>query len=293
MKSPSLDDLRVFLAVACEGSLNAAANRLSASPATLSRRINQLEEETGRALFHRSPTGYELTADGESLRERVLVLDAVRNDLEDWLQAPNSKITVKLSAGTWTCKFLVGQIEQLVEDGDEFGLVFVSTEQRLNIAHREIDIGLRNTRPEEPNLAARRVADVHYACYAAGSLKLDKNTPEKWPWVMMTPDCSNTLSTRWMQENHSTQAAVQCTSPRTLLDLVISGAGVTVLPCFVGDQEPQLKRAGSTIEELANAQWLVMHGDTRHRPAVRTILDRVSAVIEANNDLYLGERGLA
>jgi len=57
MKEPSLDDLRVFLAVACEGSLNAAATALSASPATLSRRISQLEKETGRTLFHRQPSG--------------------------------------------------------------------------------------------------------------------------------------------------------------------------------------------------------------------------------------------
>jgi len=84
LKTLSLDDLRVFLAVACEGSLNAATNHLSASPATLSRRINQLENETGKSLFYRSSAGYQLTAGGESLRERVLVLDAVRAELEIW-----------------------------------------------------------------------------------------------------------------------------------------------------------------------------------------------------------------
>jgi len=289
MKTPSLDDLRVFLAVACEGSLNAAATALSASPATLSRRVNLLEEQTGITLFDRSPTGYKLTADGESLRERVLVLDAVRAELEDWLEQPKSGTSVKISAGTWTAKFLIDHIDQLHKPDDDFKLLFVTTEQQLNIAHREIDIGLRSAQPSDQNLVASRIAEVRYCRYVANSVSLDESGSESWPWVMLSPECAITQSARWMLEHHLTHVAVQCTSSHTLLDLVLVGAGVTVLPCFIGDRIETLKRVGPIIDELSGEQWLVMHGETRNRPAVRTVLERVRAVVEANSSLYRGE----
>lgn len=288
MNEPSLDDLRLFLAVACEGSLNAAAKHLSASPATLSRRINQLEKQTGRTLFHRQASGYELTADGVSLRERVLQLDAVRAELADWLAEPTRRQMVRVSAGTWTCSFLADQIAQLHQDDDDFGLVFVSTEERLSIAHREVDIGLRNNRPDESNLVTRRVGEVGFASYAAAGKSLPVDKEAHWPWLLTAPDCARTPSASWMIEHRFSQSVLQVTASRTLLDLAIAGAGVTVLPCFVGDRLPTLRRVGPVIEELTESQWLVMHGETRQRPAVRTVIDRIGTLIENHADLYSG-----
>ena len=288
MNEPSLDDLRLFLAVACEGSLNAAAKHLSASPATLSRRINQLEQQTGRTLFHRHSSGYELTVDGASLRERVLQLDAVRAELADWLAEPTRRPMVRLSAGTWTCNFLVEKIACLRQESDAFGLVFVSTEEQLSIAHREVDIGIRNIRPEDPNLVARRIGKVGYASYATVDLAHRYRNKDHWPWLLVAPDCARTRSAHWMVEHKLPQAVLQVTSSRTLLDLAVAGAGITILPCFVGDRLSSLCRIGPLIEELTESQWLVMHGETRNRPAVRTVIDRISSVVEQHADLYSG-----
>ena len=289
MNEPSLDDLRLFLAVACEGSLNAAAKHLSASPATLSRRINQLEKQTGRTLFHRQSSGYELTADGASLRERVLQLDAVRVELADWLAEPTRRPMVRLSAGTWTCNFLVEQIACLHQENDPFGLVFVSTEERLSIAHREVDIGLRNIRPEDPNLVTRRIGEVRYSSYAAKGIAHRYRNNDDWPWLLVAPDCARTRSAHWMVEHKLSQAVLQVTSSRTLLDLAVAGAGITMLPCFVGDRLPGLLRIGPIVEELTESQWLVMHSETRNRPAVRAVVDRIGSLIEEYADLYSGK----
>jgi len=288
MNEPSLDDLRLFLAVACEGSISAAAKRLSASSATISRRINQLETQTGRSLFHRQPSGYELTADGASLRERVLQLDAVRAELAEWLAMPTSRTMVKVSAGTWTCGFLVEQIAHLHKDDDPFGLVFVSTEERLSIAHREVDIGLRNLRPDDEHLATRRIGEVRYASYGATDLELPSDEQSGWPWLLVVPDCARTRSAHWMVEHRLSQAVMQVTATRTLLDLAVAGAGVTVLPCFVGDRLPGLRRVGPIIDELTDSQWLVMHNETRHRPVVRTVIERIGTLLDEHVDLYNG-----
>lgn len=289
MNEPSLDDLRLFLAVACEGSLNAAAKHLSASPATLSRRINQLEQQTGRILFHRHSSGYVLTADGASLRERVLQLDAVRAELADWLAEPTRLPMVRLSAGTWTGNFLVEQIACLRQESDPFGLVFVSTEERLSIVHREIDIGIRNIRPEDPSLVTRRIGEVRYASYASMDIAKRYRNKDHWPWLLVAPDCARTRSAHWMVEHKLSQAVLQVTSSHTLLDLAVAGAGITMLPCFVGDRLPGLLRIGPLVEELTESQWLVMHSETRNRPAVRIVIDRIGLLIEQHANLYSGK----
>ena len=51
-----------------------------------------------------------------------------------------------------------------------------------------------------------------------------------------------------------------------------------MLPCFAGDRDPLLERAGEEIAELREGQWLVMHNDDRHRPDVRAVIERMAAL---------------
>src|SRR6185312_16816106 len=60
-------DLRVFLAIAREGTLGAAARRLGQSQPTMGRRLRALEQAVGQALFQRSDSGFLLTAEGEAV----------------------------------------------------------------------------------------------------------------------------------------------------------------------------------------------------------------------------------
>lgn len=72
-----LYQLRSFLAVAQEGNLTRAAERLFSSQPSVSAHIKALEDESGLRLFDRLPTGMKLTAEGERLRDHAArILDA-------------------------------------------------------------------------------------------------------------------------------------------------------------------------------------------------------------------------
>ncbi|MGG2461284.1 LysR family transcriptional regulator [Streptomyces sp. RGM 3693] len=70
--------LRYFVAVAEEGSLTRAAQRLFVSQPALTKQIRQLETQLGVRLFTRSRTGMAATEAGRALAERVPAL------LADW-----------------------------------------------------------------------------------------------------------------------------------------------------------------------------------------------------------------
>ncbi|AJT69846.1 hypothetical protein T261_8252 [Streptomyces lydicus] len=91
--------LRYFVAVAEEGTLTRAAERLFVSQPALTKQIKQLETQLGVRLFSRSRTGMALTEPGRCLAERVPGL------LADWDQALRE---TKSAAGRAACVLRVG-----------------------------------------------------------------------------------------------------------------------------------------------------------------------------------------
>ncbi|NNU80433.1 LysR family transcriptional regulator [Halovulum dunhuangense] len=272
--------------MATAGSLSSAAAITRTSPATLSRQINRLEEITGCALFLRTPAGYRLTEDGRELLDRCRPLLAIRDDLKTWRNATQGP-GVRVSAGTWTALFLSRNLGRIWRPSDPHRIVLQTTEARLGIAHRQIDIGLRNGPPTEANLAGRKLVDVAYAPYRSRYLAGDV-VPG---WIAVHPDHAVTRSARWVLENHAANCVIFASAPRTLLDLLHMQAGRAVLPCIIGDTDPGLVRDGSTIDELAEEQWLVLHDETRHRKEIRTVADRIVDLVTASSECYAGKLG--
>lgn len=82
-----LYQLKTFVAVAEEGNLSRAAERLFLSQLAVSAQIKALEEELGLALFLRTPRGMEPTPAGLRLRERA---EATLKSAEDFLHQAQS-----------------------------------------------------------------------------------------------------------------------------------------------------------------------------------------------------------
>lgn len=286
MKNIEWDDLRLFLAVARHGGLSGAVRQHGSSPATVGRRMLALEQAVGRPLFIRRQTGYELTDDGRLLLAKAQAMEAGARGIQDWLDADGRRSVVRISAGTWTANFLAANFARLWTPDDPFRIAFKTTEARLDIAHREVEIGVRNAAPENPSLAGRRTVEVAQAPFRARSMPPARHEE----WVAISPEDMATRSARWLNRQEGASIAAWANTPRTLHDLIRAGIGKGLMPCFAGDRDPDLERAGEEIAELREAQWLVMHNDDRHRRDVRIVIDRMVALVSAHAPLFGGER---
>jgi DNA-binding transcriptional LysR family regulator len=270
-------DLDLFLAVARGGGLAAGATISGLSAPTLGRHMVVLERAVGEALFNRLPRGYELTEAGvellteaESVEEQFLGIQRRRDNR-------NAQLPIHITAGTWMTRFLVMHIRDISTQGSR--LVFRAAETRHHIGRREATIGLRNTRPEEAALAARKTTRIAFAPYATPS------AVQQSDWIATT---AQTPSANWVRTHKKNQIRFQVTSPRSLLDLALQGAGHAVLPCFVGCQEPELVRSGPIIPSLSHDQWLVVHGEDRNQPPVRRTVDLIAKLIVSARSAFEG-----
>ncbi len=85
-----LDDLKLFIAIVQAGSLNKAAAQSNISTATLTRRLQKLENHLDCRLLHRSPRGIRLTVEGETYLEHCQPL---LTNLQQTLQDIHSDMT--------------------------------------------------------------------------------------------------------------------------------------------------------------------------------------------------------
>ena len=286
MKKIGWDAYEIFIAVARGGGLTAAAQVSGLSPATIGRRVLELEQSIGRVLFSRSQLGYTLTTEGQILFDQLKDMESAVRRVESWRMEASGAVTLRLAVGTWNARLVAENFRQLCNERDNFRIEMTVTESRAPLSHREHDVGLRAHRPEELNLAARLVGDVAYAAYRAKSAS--DFLPERWIAVTEAEAISHYL--RWPHENRPVGIVVTVTRPRSLLDLVKAGAGNAILPCFIGDMEPGIERASDEIPELRHKQWVVTNNDDRARREIRTLADRLTKLLKAHHDLYAGKR---
>lgn len=286
MDTANWEDLQLFFHVATGGGLSAAASRTGLSPPTIGRRMLALERTTGRSLFQRGPTGYLLAADGIALLERVQQMQAAAQSIADWQDEVLSLPIVSIAADGWTLRYIADHLAAIWTPSDQFRMCYKTYDTSVDFTHRETHIAIRPDRPESGNIAIHRSVAVAHAAYQASNFE-DTNRN----WISLGTDIAVTPAEKWTFEQPDYWITGWTNTPSMLFYLIRGGGGRGVLPCFVGDRDDGLVRAGPIIDALTHDLWIVAHDDERRRPEVRTVIDRLFGVFEAARPLFEGRAG--
>lgn len=283
------DDLRLFAAIAEEGSLSAAARRLGVSQPTMGRRLQALERDVGGKLLERAGSQYVLTPRGaellplvEHLVEAGLAIERARPEF-----AETATGVVRVTAGPWNSRFLARRLPELLADLPGITLELLSGYSFANLARREADIAIRNRRPVEGKLVRRALPDPLYALFASrdyagrNPAALTAARYQECSWISLDEGQAHAASTRWIERRIDRLADIRCSNSANILDAVIGGAGIGILPCWVAREEPSLVQLTAPLEDYeTDGLWLVVHEDLRNRPRVRLAADRIAALFQ-------------
>jgi molybdate transport repressor ModE-like protein len=300
--TPNWDDLRLFAAIAAEGSLSAAARRLKLSQPTMGRRLQALEERMGAKLLERNKGGpggsYVLTPKGAELLplvERMVAageaIERARPDL-----AEDATGTVRIASGPLTIRFIARRLPELLDALPGIEVELYSSYSLINLSRREADIALRNRRPEEGRLAMRALPQPSYAVFGAKTyvarhpVAATEGRYEACRWIGFDDTRGQSESLLWLTAKIGRVPQIRCSNASAILDALIAGAGLAVLPCFLGAEEPTLVQLTAPIDDLdREGLWLVVHEDMRDRPRVRLAADRIAALFHRHRYLLQPE----
>ena len=274
---------RAFLVTAEEGSLSAAARALSMAQPTLGRQVSGLEQELGIVLFERVGRGLRLTTSGVELLKHVRDMGdaAGRVSMNALGQSQALEGTICISASeTYAAVLLPPIIAKLriLEPGIHVEIVVAN--HASDLRRREADIAIRNFRPTEPDLIAKKVGDADAVLYATPGY-IDRignpTTTEELRHAHfvnldhggMMMKGLNRLGLGLTEENFP----LLTESYLVMWELVRQGAAIGILDAYIGDSDPNVKRVLPDLEPLIFPIWLVSHSELNTSRRIRRVFD--------------------
>lgn len=158
-----LDSMRVFVTALNEGSLARAGQRLSRSPAAISRAIAALESHVGTPLMHRTARKLQLTEAGERYaavcRHVLAQLDEADLSVAGESSAPHGVLTVTAPVmfGTRILRPIVGEF---LRKYPAVQVRYLLLNRMTNLIDEGIDVGLRIAPLQDSALIALKIGEV-------------------------------------------------------------------------------------------------------------------------------------
>ncbi len=282
---------RAFLVTAEEGSLSAAARALGMAQPTLGRQVAALEEELGVALFERTRRGLSLTPSGLELIEHVRTMSeaATRVSLTASGQAQSIEGSVRISATEAFAAYLLpGMVRKLRALAPGITVEIVASNALSDLRRREADIAIRNARPTDPELVARKIGDQNAGLYATPEYLDSIGRPRSlaaFSDAQFIGFEENSLLLNGLNgvgfELTSANFPVLTANHLVLWELTKQGVGIGVMGMVTGDAEPLVERILPVIPPLEFPIWLVAHREVNTSRRVRLVYDFLVEQLEA------------
>ena len=285
------DDLRLFLAVHEQGSLSGAARMLKLGQPTLSRRIAELEETVGEALFDRKSQGARLTATGQKLLPAVQSMAEWASEaaLSVTTQAhlPEGKVRIAAPPGI-AYEIIAPLAVEIRRQHPKIWIEVLSGIETLNLGRGEADLSLRTRKPTDDDLVCVDGVSSTMRAYvsAAYAEKLPaKPTLADLDWICWAAPYDS------IQGNQELSAQIPNFKPAFTSD----DFNVQVAACKAGVGAmvlPQVLHHYAGLHELDSLQeldidlgpaavgslYLVCHKRHRHLPKVQLVMDFITGI---------------
>ncbi|WP_439586900.1 LysR family transcriptional regulator [Hydrogenophaga sp.] len=271
--SPPWDLIRAFLALQRHGSYEVAADLEGIDDSTLRRRIRQLEQHFGRALFVRAESGWRASAD---LQPLIATAQRMEEAARSFCQDHQSGIgTIRISVMDVFAQRFAPVFAALSDKYPRLVFTLTTEAHFVNLEQDQVDIAVRLARPERNSnsLRVRKLGNVPVGAYGsrtylAGHADASAREPGEHEHQLLA------MNLQFFHQDHdfiyaqmdwahfglAGRVHLQSDSFAPLARLCALGQGLALLPRFLAAEHPQLLAHPADV--FVNTElWLVSRFD--------------------------------
>ncbi|MCR8550983.1 LysR family transcriptional regulator [Salipiger sp. P9] len=274
---------RAFLVTAEEGSLSAAARALGLAQPTLGRQVDALEKDLGVVLFERFGRGLQLTPAGHELLAHVRAMGEAARGLSLAAVGQSDEMAgeVTISASDLYAGLLLPPILARLRAAEpEIVVTVIAENTAADLMRREADIAIRNFRPREPELVARKIRETDARFYGSPAY-LERIGPLRLPQdlsrasIISPGDPGRFLAhlSHFGLGLTPRNFPVRCASYLAAWAMVKQDLGLAVIDARLGDADPGVVRALPEFVPVTFPIWLVAHREIHRNRRLRVVFD--------------------
>jgi DNA-binding transcriptional LysR family regulator len=293
------DDLRVFLEVARQGTVHAAAKKLKLDHSTVCRRIGKLEDLLAIKLLDRSQRGIVVRGGVQQLLDHIESMETHAISIEDALTGSLTTATQTVRVATMegiASQYLARRIGLLDGFAPNVKVELVSMPQPADLSRKEADIFLSFFNPRLPGLSSRKVADVALFLYCSESYVRVHGLPRSLDdlkdhvFIAYIDDLLAIDAVRWLDDLiKSPKVSFYSNSILAQCNAAIAGVGIAMLPTFVAAGVPGLMRVIPEKAVVRRDIWISVRKEQGALTRIRSVMKFLTHIFEADRLFLLGE----
>jgi len=285
------NDLRIFLMIAEQCSVRAAAQAMGLHASTISRRLASLEATLSTKLFERHPAGLKLTTAGMEVKPLCEQLDHGVRHLGRRVAGHDQRIegVVRITTAEVIAKVCCRFVAEFQQEHPLVSVELSISDQKANLQRHEVDVAVRVADSPPEDLVGKRVGHSRVGLFAARAY-LDAHGADpsdhghrfvEWPSALRHKPAFAWLDQRFPQRH----IGARIYSAGAALDAVRSGMGISLLGVSQTLSEPDLVLLEALPDSCATSVWLLTHRDLKDTARVRVLMDQLSAAFTAQRAL--------
>jgi DNA-binding transcriptional LysR family regulator len=289
-------DLKIILALSRGGSVAAASRIMGVDSSTVSRRLSAAEESLGAILVLRGGREFRFTPEGQTALRVAEAMETSIHSATASIKAAKQSIEGKVivtSVGSFfhVLNPLCGIIQQ---KHPNLHVEISDTDDIVNLATGEADIGLRFAPPKEADLISRKVFDMGWHVYASKDYIAQYGLPQTSEdlrdhrLILYTETRHHLFGFAWMEQfKSSSDRCSRVNTPSVALRAVLSGTGIVALPAYEGAEHLGLTRVFPEPFYFQPA-FIVYHESQRDTARIRVVVDEMVGYLENKKSLLAG-----
>jgi len=282
------DDVSVFLAITKTGSISKAAALLGRTQPTISKRIEKLEYRLGVQLFKRTPSGMVPTDVGGSILTHAIAMNRAVTSIEGMAagfeNATTGDVIVQCLDGL-TADWIMPRVADFQQEHKGINLNFCDQNTPSFDPDIDPDLKIQFTTKKPMEFIAKQLGTLHYVPMVSKAYKERAGIPRSMEDVvnyqLMYLRKSGLKVETWEKKSRALRDLVtpslSANNCSVILNAVLHGAGVSMLPTYMAKLHPELLMLDYGII-YSYKFWLVQSPHAARLEKVKTVTNWLETI---------------